>query len=104
MAHIQPRHLAELWRAGQEFPPLTEPRAAGGFGSVLQYCPSYQAQLVNGGDFIRFLCPDCQSVMFHSNTDRGIRHAAKVAAVHKPGCCAARQRQFRGTPSAWPDD
>jgi hypothetical protein len=102
--HVPTALLAHLYRAGEAFPPNTAPRAEGSFQHVLD-AGEWTGQLTEGGQFIRFDCPACSSLMFQPNTDRGIAHALKVARAHKPDCCAERAARFAetGTAAVWPD-
>lgn len=102
--HVPAALLACLHRSGRPFPPMDAPLAAGGFSHVLE-AGGWEGDLILGGTYIRFRCPDCSSLMFQPNTDRGIMHALRVAKVHKPGCCAERAARFAGTgtAAAWPD-
>ena len=102
--HVPPALLACLYRAGEPFPPNTAPLAGGGFQHVLE-AGGWTGELVSDGQYLRFECPGCSSLMFQPNTDRGIMHALRVARSHKPGCCASRASRFRrtGIPAVWPD-
>lgn len=105
MAHIGAARLAELHRAGEPFPPLTEPHAATGFAHVLAPSEFYRGTLICGGDYIRFQCAECQSLLFEPNTHRGIAHARRVGIAHLGACCAERKAAWRDhrTEKAWPD-
>jgi hypothetical protein len=102
--HVPPALLAHLYRAGLPFPPVTGPLAEGGFAHVLEVA-SWTGELVQAGQYIRFGCPACSSLMFEPNTARGIMHAQRVARTHKPDCCGQRAARFAetGVPAVWPD-
>jgi hypothetical protein len=102
--HVPCALLAELHRAGEPFPQNPAPLAGGGFGHVLE-AGGWTGYLLQGGEYIRFDCPDCHSLMFQPNTHRGIAHALRVARAHKPDCCAERAARFAetGVPAVWPD-
>lgn len=100
--HVPPALLAHLYRLGQPFPDntakLADPR------------PDYSLQWLTGrllenGQYVRYDCPDCHSLMFQPNTERGIRHARTVDQAHKPDCCAERAERYAqtGVPAVWPD-
>lgn len=101
--HVPPALLAHLYRAGEQFPVNPEPLTTRGFKHVLRH--GLTGELVCDGQYIRFDCPDCRSLMFQPNTDRGINHALRVARSHKPDCCAQRAARYAetGIPAAWPD-
>lgn len=103
--HVPPALLAHLYRAGQPFPPATGPRAEGGFAHVLDVA-SWTGVLIQAGQYIRFDCPACSSLMFQPNTARGVIHALRVARAHKPDCCAGRAARYAetGVPAVWPDE
>lgn len=105
MTHIPTGKLAALWREGSEFPPLTEPVSGLGLAHVLGRVTCLRCELFGDGSYLRFWCDDCRSVMFQSNTDRGIAHGLKVDRAHKPDCCAERRIRYEatGVPPVWPD-
>ena len=103
MPHVTAVLLADLWRKGQHFPPLAGPRAQGGFAHVTA---AYgEGRLICNGQYIEFRCPACLTLLFEPNTDRGLAHALRVSAHHKPACCAERAFLYRasGIVTAWPD-
>lgn len=102
--HVPTALLAHLYRTGQPFPPNTAPLAAGGFGHVLE-AGGLTGELIQAGQYIRFGCGACHSVMFQPNTHRGISHALRVARAHRPRCCAERAARYAetGVPPVWPD-
>lgn len=117
--HVPCAALAELWRAGEPFPTGGETRRgevrgneppvdaapdSGGFQHVLD-TGGWTGELLTSGDYIRFDCPDCHSLLFEPNTRRGIAHALRVARAHRPRCCADRAACYArtGVPAVWPD-
>lgn len=102
--HVPPALLAHLYRLGEPFPLNTAPLAEDGFQHVLD-ASGWTGELIEGGQYIRFDCPDCHSLMFQPATVRGIMHALRVARSHKPGCCAERAARFAetGISAVWPD-
>lgn len=94
--------LAVLLRAGMPFPEDhgEEPAEPGGEYATGEW--GVLGEIMPGGKYLRFWCPDCQTSMYQANSDRGIRHARKVARVHKPACC--ERRAAGGKPSTWPDE
>lgn len=104
MSHVPCGALAAMWRDGEDFPVLDEPSAQEGFQHVLD-AGGLDGEEISGGSYIRFRCPDCQTLMFQPNTDRGIAHALTVALAHRPDCCAERAAAYEasGEVTAWPD-
>lgn len=102
--HVPAALLAECCRRGWAFPRNPGELAAGGFGHVLT-AGGWTGATVHDGQYIRFDCPACSSLMFQPNTRRGIVHALRVARAHKPGCCDQRAARYRetGVPAVWPD-
>lgn len=102
--HVPPALLACLHRSGEPFPPNEAALARGGFQHVLD-AGGWTGELIRGGQYIRFECPDCMSLMFQPNTARGMAHALRVARSHKPDCCAERAARFAetGIRAVWPD-
>jgi hypothetical protein len=110
MTHVPPGVLAALWRAGQEFPPAGEPRSAMSLDAVFATrtalgLPQYTAEYICDGDYIRFQCTGCQTIVFQPNTDRGILFEAKMARSHPQDCCDERRTAYvrTGIVTAWPD-
>lgn len=102
--HVPPAYLAHLYREKRLFPlnPMTPTTES--FQPVLDIC-GWSGVLICNGEYIRFDCPDCSSLMFQPNTKRGISHAMRVASMHKPRCCDERAARFAqtGVPAVWPD-
>jgi hypothetical protein len=67
--------------------------------------PQYTAEYICGGDYIRFQCTGCQTIVFQPNTDRGIAHEMKMARSHPQDCCDERRTAYvrTGIVTAWPD-
>jgi hypothetical protein len=94
--------LAALRRAGLPFPDDhgEEPAGPGGEQSCAEF--GILGEVMPGGAYLRFWCPDCQSEMFQVNSTRGTLHARKISRTHRPACCA--ERASWGRPSIWPDE
>lgn len=94
--------LARLARAGLPFPDDhgEPPAPPGGEQSCEEF--GVPGEVMPGGRYLRFWCPDCLTDMYEPNSPRGIIHARKTARSHKPACCA--QRKSWGVPTVWPDD
>jgi hypothetical protein len=101
---VPPAYLAHLYREKQLFPRNEAELTTASFQPVLEIC-GWSGEYICNGEYIRFDCPDCMSLMFQPNTNRGIFHAMKVASAHKPQCCQERADLFAktGVPAVWPD-
>lgn len=110
MTHIPPSVLAALWREGKDFPAHGEPRATRSLDPIFAIrasagLPQYTAEYICGGEYIRFQCTGCQTIVFQPNTDRGIGFEAKMARDHPQDCCDERRAAYErtGIVTAWPD-
>ena len=108
--HVPTALLAHLYRLGEPFPPQTEPRSGVPLDAVFAIraelgLPQYTADYVNGGDYIRFQCTGCQTLVFQPGTDRGIRFEARMARDHLRDCCDERRAEYErtGVVTCWPD-
>lgn len=93
--------LAQLVREGKEFPLHEEVIAPPGGGSAcLEF--GVHGEVMPGGRYLHYWCPDCDSHMYQANSSRGIFHGRKISKGHKPVCCA--ERKSWGRKSIWPDE